>query len=325
MILAEKIVRLRKQQGWSQEELAARLQISRQSVSKWESMNSIPDLDKIVRLSQIFGVSTDYLLNDDAQPEEACGAAEPGLRHVSLEEANRYLKLARISAGRIAGAVALCILSPVLLIVLPAMSSQSVSILSPKMAAGVGVGSLLVIVAIAVAIFILDGLKLGKFEYLDKEPIETEYGVAGIAERKLEDHEPCWRRSLVLGVSCCILAIVPLQLVTGFAGENEVLAVWMVALVLAFVAAGVFLIVKSSMIRGSFQRLLEEGDYTREKKEHSRRSASLIFIYWTVVTAVYLAWSFLTFRWDRTWIIWPVAGVLSFALDEAAGLFRKKD
>ena len=56
MILAEKIIKLRKQNGWSQEELAMKLQVSRQSVSKWESTASIPDLDKIVRLSEIFGV-----------------------------------------------------------------------------------------------------------------------------------------------------------------------------------------------------------------------------------------------------------------------------
>ena len=62
MILADKIARLRKQNGWSQEELAARMNVSRQAVSKWESAASVPELDKIIRLSEIFGVSTDYLL-----------------------------------------------------------------------------------------------------------------------------------------------------------------------------------------------------------------------------------------------------------------------
>ena len=51
MVLAEKIVLLRKRKGWSQEELADKLDISRQSVSKWELGASIPDLDKILRLS----------------------------------------------------------------------------------------------------------------------------------------------------------------------------------------------------------------------------------------------------------------------------------
>lgn len=62
MILSEKIIMLRKKYGWSQEELAERLDISRQSVSKWESGASIPDLERIVSMSQLFGVTTDYLL-----------------------------------------------------------------------------------------------------------------------------------------------------------------------------------------------------------------------------------------------------------------------
>ena len=62
MILAEKIAFLRKQNEWSQEQLAERLAISRQSVSKWESGASIPDIDKILILSRLFEVSTDYLL-----------------------------------------------------------------------------------------------------------------------------------------------------------------------------------------------------------------------------------------------------------------------
>ena len=64
MTLAEKIIRLRKGRAWSQEELAERLEISRQSVSKWEGGVSIPELDKIVRMSEIFGVTTDYLLKE---------------------------------------------------------------------------------------------------------------------------------------------------------------------------------------------------------------------------------------------------------------------
>ena len=54
MILAEKIVKLRKGRGWSQEELAEQLDISRQSVSKWEGGLSVPELDKIIRMSEIF-------------------------------------------------------------------------------------------------------------------------------------------------------------------------------------------------------------------------------------------------------------------------------
>ena len=57
MILADKILELRKQNGWSQEELADKLGVSRQAVSKWEGAQSIPDMERIIALSRLFGVT----------------------------------------------------------------------------------------------------------------------------------------------------------------------------------------------------------------------------------------------------------------------------
>ena len=62
MKLADKITDERKKKGWSQEELAEKLGLSRQAVSKWESAGSTPDIQRIIQLSELFGVSTDYLL-----------------------------------------------------------------------------------------------------------------------------------------------------------------------------------------------------------------------------------------------------------------------
>lgn len=65
MTLGEKIYKLRTEQGLSQETFGERLGVSRQSVSKWETDQSVPELDKIVAVSEMFGVSTDYLLKDE--------------------------------------------------------------------------------------------------------------------------------------------------------------------------------------------------------------------------------------------------------------------
>lgn len=65
MNLNQKIIQLRNDKKWSQEDLAEKINVSRQSVSKWESGQAKPDLDKIVALSEIFNVSTDYLLKDE--------------------------------------------------------------------------------------------------------------------------------------------------------------------------------------------------------------------------------------------------------------------
>ena len=70
MIFAEKVLALRRRNGWSQEELAEKAGVSRQSISKWESAASIPDIDKILVLARVFGVSTDYLLKDEMEDVE---------------------------------------------------------------------------------------------------------------------------------------------------------------------------------------------------------------------------------------------------------------
>lgn len=62
MNIADRIQLLRKQKGYSQEELADKVGVSRQAVSKWESGQSVPDLEKIIAMSELFEVTTDYIL-----------------------------------------------------------------------------------------------------------------------------------------------------------------------------------------------------------------------------------------------------------------------
>lgn len=70
MILADKIIKGRKKLGMSQEELAEKMEVSRQAVSKWESNQSMPEIEKILQLSRLFGVTTDYLLKEEIETEE---------------------------------------------------------------------------------------------------------------------------------------------------------------------------------------------------------------------------------------------------------------
>lgn len=70
MNLSEKILKLRKARGMKQEELAELMNISRQAVSKWETGESVPETAKIVQLSELFGVSTDYLLKNESEVSE---------------------------------------------------------------------------------------------------------------------------------------------------------------------------------------------------------------------------------------------------------------
>ena len=161
MILAEKITALRKKNGWSQEELAMQLNVSRQSVSKWESAASIPDLDRILQLSRLFGVTTDYLLKDDAEELAAPDVyTEEPKRSVSFDEANAFLREARLSAWRIAIGVALCILSPIALIVLSGVAEYVPGMLTENAALGLGFTILLLLVCGGAVLFVFSGMKL---------------------------------------------------------------------------------------------------------------------------------------------------------------------
>ena len=325
MILAEKIMKLRKEQGWSQEELAVRLGVSRQSVSKWESMASLPDLDKILKMSELFGVSTDYLLKDEAPQEDGCVNGEDGdesVRAVPLEEANGYLAAVRETTPRIAAGVSLCILSPVALILLGVAAETRRIALSEDAAGAIGVCVLLAVVAAAVALFLTSGMRLERYEYLEKEPINSEYGVAGMVESRREAYAATYKKGLVLGITLCILCVVPV--LAAAIAEDDFLVAGAIACLFCLVAVGVHLIVRVACVWESYQKLLEEGDYTREKKAEDKRNEAFTTVYWCLVLAIFLAVSFVTERWGRSWIIWPVAAVLFGAALALRTMLRKR-
>lgn len=91
MILADKIIELRKKNGWSQEELANKMDVSRQAVSKWECAQAIPDLDKLVQLGKLFGVTIDYLLKDNIENKEFTeDIPKPSTKRISIDKSNNY-------------------------------------------------------------------------------------------------------------------------------------------------------------------------------------------------------------------------------------------
>ena len=102
----------------------------------------------------------------------------------------------------------------------------------------------------------------------------------------------------------------------SLAFEDALVTVIGVGLLLAIVATGVFLLVNSGIRMGALQKLLQEGEYTKDNKEKNNNPIvqGISSAYWLVITAGYLAVSFLTGAWNITWVVWPVAGVLFGAI-----------
>lgn len=319
MILADKIMTLRKKAGWSQEELAARLNVSRQSVSKWEGAQSIPDMDKVVQMSRLFGVTTDFLLKDELEIEEHTPSEpmdEPPLRRVTMEEASAYLALRRAAAPRMALATFLCIISPVALLILAAMSEMSRFGISENAASGIGLCVLLVLVAIGVALFLTCSARVRNFAFLEEDPFETEYGVSGMVKERMQDFAGTYSRLNIVGTVLCILSTVPL-FVSMCIETADVVYVAAVCLLLIIAGIGCVAFTYGGTIHASMERLLEEGDYTRQQKSRRGVKGAISIIYWLLVTAIFMWYTFGPSGNGQarySWFIWAIAGVLYAAV-----------
>ncbi len=316
MKLADKIIQERKKMSWSQEELAERLDVSRQSVSKWEGGLSIPELDKIIAMSELFGVSTDYLLKESI--EDAVGAEKSSFEDAPNSEAKQprrvlddafvdtYLATVKKTAPRIALGVMLCILSPITLICLGGVADL-MGFMSENLAAGIGMLVLLGFVGGALALFIPAGMRLSSYEFLEREPFLLEMGIEPRI-RELNDRYAHRHRMLVtVGVLLIVLGVVPLVTI-ALITQDELWSVLSVGILLLFAAIGVAILVYSSNISESYCKLLQIGEYSKLRKPFADVISS---VYWGVTTVIYLGLSFLTHAWHITWIIWVLAGVLA--------------
>ena len=315
MIFADKLIALRKKSGWSQEELAEKLGVTRQSVSKWEGAQSVPDIDKILQLSHLFGVTTDYLLKDElGEPEYTAGDDAPALRKVTLAQANDYLTQAHANAPKMALATALCVLSPVPLIALGALAEHGCC--RAEFATGLGLCTLLVLVAVAVVLFMQCGAAVKPYEFLEKEPIDTEYGVTGLAHERRDAFAVQYNRGNTLGTVLCILCAVPLFAAMMFL-DTDILAAAAVCLLLVLVACGVYAFVRVGTVQDALNQLLEEGDFTRDAKARKGAIRAVAAAYWLVVVAIFLFYTFGPYgngQPEYSWFIWAIAGVIFAAV-----------
>ena len=326
MILADKIIYLRKKNGWSQEELAEMLNVSRQSVSKWESSGATPELNRIIEMSKIFSVSVDYLIKDEIEEVEYTGDAdyENDDIRVTMEDANEFINLRQEASKKISLGVSLLIISPSILIFLLGIVEGKKFLMSENMAITIGVISLIIVAAIAIALFIISGLSLEKYEFLEREYFETEYGVENMAKEMESRYQPEFVKRMVIGITLCIVSAIPV-LVVGIKDNPDPFNLFSaVALLLFIVSLGVNLIVKSSIIKETYEQLQQTGDFTVESKSKNKVLGPIIGMLWLSIVIIYFYYSFKTNNWQYSWIIFPVGGLITTLISSLASVFKSK-
>lgn len=325
MIFADKLTRLRKKSGMSQEELAEKMNVSRQSVSKWEGAQSVPDLEKILQLSGLFGVTTDYLLKDELEDEEFVGKdTSENCRKITLAEANEFLELRKKASVRIALATFINIAAVAQLIVFGGTTTLPEPPFSENAAGVLGMIVMFVLAAIAVSIYLYTGARSRHFEFLEKEPFETEYGVVGMVKERQKAYRDTYVRSNIIGTCLCVISPVPLFI--GALSDNEFFTVLMFAATLLTAGVGVFFFITAGVREASMRKLLQDGGYTPKSKRRARLAAKVTPVYWGLAAAVYLVWLLIIDggkHESQSWVVFPVAGVLFAAVLGICGMIDR--
>ena len=325
MNISNRIIQLRKQKGWSQEELAEKLDVSRQSVSKWESSASVPDLTRILQMSELFGVTTDYLLKGDGDTLSA-GSAEIEINSYIEEEKSSMLCDEQIKsflmdtahfAYMIALGVVLCILSPALLIGLAGcVEEECPGFISETVFVIIGLLALMIMVAVAVKIIISNSVYMNRYKYIKNGEFVLNASQTEEIEKMLSEFEPKFGKGISLGVGLCILSTIPL-IITAVMEMSDIIVVLMVPVLLIIIAIAVNKFVKLGLIREGYMQLLKQEEFEPANRKKAELEERVGGIYWPVVVAIYLAWSFIGDAWARSWLIFPIAGLIFAALVNA--------
>ena len=181
-------------------------------------------------------------------------------------------------------------------------------------------------IGIGVGLCVYGNLRCAEWKDLEHGPINMDFGTVEFIRNERRAFQPIYALFLTLGVILCATSIIPMIVgglfveARSYAGDAAPLIGFAVTLIV--VAIGVMLIIMGSIRKSSYDKLLHSGgksiaslsredDDLRDLTPTGRRVMS---VYWPTVTCIYLIWSFLTFDWHITWIIWPVAGAMSKAL-----------
>jgi hypothetical protein len=261
-------------------------------------------------------VTTDYLLKDSREdtdnesiPEnKASETKNIPIKKLSVSMAKEYILHRKASAKKIAFATFLCIISVIPLIILSGCTALQTYNLSEAWAGGIGFVSMLILVGVAVGIFVHTGFLHDTYKYLDGGNFDYENGVAEIVKEQQNLFRKTYVKLNVAGSCICVLSPIPV-LCVAFSG-NELLTVIMVGVSMLIAAVGVMLFIIGGVRDASMKRLLKEGEFEPKGAKKISPAISLRNLYWSIITAIYLAWSFTFSAWSISWVIWPVAGAL---------------
>lgn len=283
MSLAENLQYLRAREGVTQEQLAERLDVSRQSVSKWESSASYPEMDTLLKLCDMFQVDMDTLLR---------GSVENSLS----EDTAGYDRFMTLYARKIAGGVSAIVGSVALWSFLSALGLSEM----------LGTAILLLVIAAAAVVFIASSMEEEHFR--KKHPVIPDF----YTEPQKERFHRRYIWYIAGGVGAILLGVVMMVLAFTVLPEREPYESYIGAAFLVIVACAVYFLIYGGMLEDKYNiaKYNRQNDPTPEDKSRRRRATTACSVIMILATAVFLFAGLAYYKWNWAAIIYLVGGVL---------------
>lgn len=286
MSLSENLQNLRKIKNMSQEELAEKLNVSRQAVSKWESGNGYPETEKIITICDIFDCSMDELVKGKISED------------IKSEKNNYDLIMTKTSKGIAIGVTLILIGVSIMLTILGLAPNEQ----AENQYSLIGVIAILIGVVFAVPLFIINGTKVDDFK--KKNPV-----IANVySEDELDEGKSKYTKFIALGISIILIGVVVMMALLGFkVFENDTMPV---AVLMYFVTIGASLIVYSGKMQDKFDIEKYNKENSEEYKQNDEKVSKICGVIMILATIIFLVWGFALKMWYINWIVFPVGGML---------------
>ena len=281
MNFAENLQNLRKKKNMTQDELAEKLQLSRQAVSKWESGSGYPETEKIISICEIFDCSMDELVRGK----------------ITLDKKDNYDLVMSTSAKQVSIAVTLILLSVSIFLTIIGLSPDV------EQSSLIGICVILLGVAFAVPLFIVNGFKIEEFK--KKNPILNNV----YNENEVEVGKTKYTKFTAIGISIILMGVMIMMLLLGLkiGGEESSLPV---AILMYFITIGTSIIVYASNMKEKFDILKYNKENTLEYKEVKNKVGKICGIIMLITTIIFLIWGFTLNMWEINWLVYPIGGIL---------------
>lgn len=316
MILADKLIELRKKKGLSQEELAEILGVSRQSVSKWESAQCAPELNKLIQLSDIYGVSLDYLLKEGT--EEALDKIKDeeeknDLIALSINDTRSFIKYSKKSAWMLSLAAAFCILGPVIgLSIIHAYFNKRID-LNIYLSVAVCLAVALTFLAVSIVLFCLALNKKSKFTMLFNKPFKLEKEAE---EYLISDMKITAKICLILKIACIVFSISVVILIC--IGALSIMSVdWdsfeSILSAFVFLACALAALISRSILQNAYNTMFANGN--EGKRASQKRNAIVLSIfYWMIIALIFSIAGLVSKSWFFSWVLLIFAVIIYMSL-----------